>query len=152
MLRLLLLYHCPTLCRQLDTYELRPDLYATRSMVVSMYLRRGAGACGHGSEIGERLDATRSLFCRRYGALCRGSCHCVCVEAAAMACVAAAAVVCVAAAAMACVAAAAMVCVAADAMVCVVVYVLGADVRRSTTLARGSVGREYASSTQSFSD
>ena len=32
MLRLLLLYHCPVLCRQLDTFELRPDLYATRSI------------------------------------------------------------------------------------------------------------------------
>ena len=30
MLRLLLLYHCPALCRRLDEFELRPDLYATR--------------------------------------------------------------------------------------------------------------------------
>jgi hypothetical protein len=37
MLRLLLLYHCPTLCRRLDELELRPDLYATRFVRPTCY-------------------------------------------------------------------------------------------------------------------
>jgi len=36
MLRLLLLYHCPVLCRRLDSLELRPDLFATSWLATMM--------------------------------------------------------------------------------------------------------------------